>query len=93
MFDGFYYFDKCVPFGCSISCRLFNRFADFLAHLAKRKAHTENLMHYLDDFLGGGKHRMGQCQQLMNIFSQCMKQIGVPLADEKTEGPVTVITF
>ena len=92
-FDDLYYFDKCLPFGCSISCNLFNRFADFLAFVVKRKAQNNNLMHYLDDFLGGGKQNSGKCKELMTFFSQTMQQLGVPIADEKTEGPATVLTF
>ena len=88
-----YYFDKCVPFGCSISCNLFNRFADFLEFMVKRKSHSNNLMHYLDDFFGGGKPKTDECLQLMEFFSQCMCQLNVPLAEEKTEGPVTRICF
>ena len=29
-FENLFYFDKCLGFGCSISCNIFNRFADFL---------------------------------------------------------------
>ena len=58
-----------------------------------RKACTDKLMHYLDDFLGGGKQNSGQCGKLMTIFSQCMQELGVPLAEEKTVGPATILTF
>jgi hypothetical protein len=92
-FDNLFYFDKCVPFGCSISCNIFNRFADFLAFVVKRKSNSPNLIHYLDDFLGGGKPNSGQCHHLMECFSKCMAELNVPLAEEKTEGPVTKICF
>ena len=29
-FDNCYYFDKCLPFGCSISCSAFEKFSSFL---------------------------------------------------------------
>ena len=92
-FDDKFYFDRAVPFGCSLSCNLFNRFADLLQHIVKRKAQTQSLLHYLDDFLGGGKQKSGHCLFLMKIFSQSMEQLGVPLAEEKTEGPTTKLTF
>lgn len=88
-----FYVDKCVPFDCSISCNLFNRFADALAHIIRYNAHSSNLMHYLDDFLDGGEVNSGKCEQLMQIFQQTMEQLGVPLAEDKTEDPVTVLIF
>ena len=93
MFDNMYYFDKCVPFGCSISCKLFNRFADFLEFIVKQKSNSDKLMHYLDDFLGGGKQNTGQCRRLMTSFESCMSQLNVPLAKDKTEGPTTKLCF
>lgn len=93
MFDEGFYVDKCVPFGCSISCNLFNRFADSLAHIIKFNAKTSNLMHYLDDFLGGGEANTSKCEQLMQIFKQTMEKLGIPLADDKTEGPATILIF
>ncbi len=29
-FNGSYYIDTCLPFGCSVSCALFEKFATFL---------------------------------------------------------------
>ncbi|XP_053391454.1 uncharacterized protein LOC128554230 [Mercenaria mercenaria] len=50
------------------------------------------LIHYLDDFLGGEKG-YESCKSLMLLFETIMKELGVPLADEKTEGPLKVIVF
>ena len=92
-FDGKYYFDKCMPFGCSISCSTFEKFATFLEACVRRRAGSKSLLHYLDDFFGGGRCGSDQCKHLMQVFSQCMNQLGVPLADEKTVGPATVVCF
>lgn len=72
-FDNSFYVDKCVPFDCSISCNLFNRFADGLAHIIRYNAHSSNLMHYLDEFLDGGEVNSGKCEQLMQIFQQTVR--------------------
>ena len=85
-FDGKYYFDKCLPFGRSISCATFEKFAKFLEFCVRRKALSNRLLHYLDDFLGGGKRGTHECQHLMSAFNTCMKSLGVPLADEKNRG-------
>ena len=54
-FNGKYYFDKALPFGCSISCATFYRFATFLESAVLRISPVGRLLHYLDDFLFGGR--------------------------------------
>lgn len=48
---------------------------------------------FLDDFLfwgrGGGS---GKCQSLLSHFIDLTTELGVPLAEEKTEGLATVLT-
>lgn len=92
-FDGKYYFDKCCPFGFSGSCKIWETFAKFLEFMVRQKANSQNLIHYLDDFLGGGKGGSDECFKLMDIFRKCMQQLSVPLSEEKTEGPCTVLVF
>lgn len=92
-FEGKYYFDKCLPFGCSISCKTFESFSTFLEFMVRRAAQSDNLIHYLDDFLGAGKRDTLHCSLLMETFFTCMKKLNVPLATEKTEGPVEVLSF
>ena len=50
--DKFYYFvDKCLPFGASISCALFQRFSNAIAHIVRVKSGGQDNVNYLDDFL------------------------------------------
>lgn len=86
------YYDKALPFGCSISPSLFEKFSTFLEFCVKSQMKSGGLLHYLDDFLGGEKS-FKKCKCLMNLFQSIMQEIGVPLADEKTEGPVQILTF
>ena len=48
-----YFVDKCLPFGASISCALFQKFSDALKHIAEFKLNkkTERITNYLDNFL------------------------------------------
>lgn len=92
-FQGQYYIEKCMPFGCSASCKNWELFATFLEFLVRTKAGSKYLLHYLDDFLGGGKSGTTDCLKLMQVFQQCMRQLHVPIADEKTAGPATIICF
>ena len=87
-----FYIDKAVPFGCSISCKKNEQFATFLEFAVKRRMDSGQLIHYLDDFLGGDKSYQS-CETIMQIFRGCMYELGVPLAEEKTEGPTEVLCF
>ena len=40
-FGGQYYFDKCLPMGCSISCSLFEAFSTFLEFQVRQLSHSE----------------------------------------------------
>lgn len=92
-FNGKYYFDKCLPFGCSISCATFERFSTFLEFVVRRRSTVGKMLHYLDDFLFGGSKGTNHCDIIMGHFDRCMTELGVPIADDKTEGPKTVICF
>ena len=50
-------------------------------------------IHYLDDFLTMGPAGSSVCQHNMDIFTQTCNELGIPLAEEKLEGPSTSITF
>lgn len=90
--NGFYFFDKTLPFGASISCATFERFSTFIENCVVARMPSGMLIHYLDDFLGGNKTRE-LCMATMNIFTGVLSELNVPIASEKTEGPTTVLTF
>lgn len=91
-FDSNYYIDKCMPFGCSISCSTFEKFACFLEFCMKRRMSSGKLLHYLDDYLGGDKS-YDASRMLMQNFVKLLMEMNVPMADEKTVGPVSVLCF
>ena len=88
-----YFVDKCLPFGCSISCSLFEKFSTFLEWELRRRSSSQNVVHYLDDFLVAGRANTSDCVALMDCYISLCSEIGVPLANEKTIGPTTVLTF
>ena len=49
--------------------------------------------HYLDDFIFIGLENTLQCATLMSAFENVCSSLGVPIAPEKTEGPVTCLTY
>jgi len=93
MFDNEYYIDKCLPMGCSISCSLFEKFSTFLHKIVKEETGISTLDHYLDDFLFAGAAETNDCQLLMSKFCGVTSELGVPIAENKTAGPTTVLTF
>jgi hypothetical protein len=51
------------------------------------------LDHYLDDFFFAGESFTQNCAKLMETFVEVCKELGVPLAEDKTIGPTTQIRF
>ena len=52
-----------------------------------------HIFHYLDDFLAIGPSDSFTCQRNLHTIQQVCKQLGIPLALEKVEGPSTSLNF
>ena len=89
----YYFIDKCLPFGDSISCSHFQRFSDALKHifeyLTGRKGHVVNC---LDDFLFISDS-IEDVNWLVEQFIDMCQKLGVPIAVEKTEWGSTKMVF
>lgn len=62
--EGMFFVDKALPFGCSSSCPpLFEKFSTFLEWCMKQANFSCDVIHYLDEFRGGGASRskLKQC--------------------------------
>ncbi|XP_071078479.1 uncharacterized protein [Haliotis cracherodii] len=92
-FEGEFYFDKSLPFGCSISCAIFETFSTFLQWCMQSHLPKCQIMHYLDDFLTGGTAGTSHCSDNLNGCVNTLEQLGVPIANDKTVGPTTKLTF
>ncbi|MDY6841666.1 MAG: reverse transcriptase domain-containing protein [Pseudomonadota bacterium] len=90
--DGKFFVDKALPFGCSVSCALFEKFSTFLEWCVRTASHSENIIHYLDDFCGGGASGV-EAQRILASILKTFEELGVPVAPEKVEGPSTSIKF
>lgn len=91
--DGAFYYDACLPMGCSISCHYFELFSTFLDWVVRYETGSRSVIHYLDDFFFVSPGGSGLCQFLLDTFRFLMDKFGVPLSAEKTEGPCTVLSF
>ena len=62
----------------------------FLEYRIRLTANTPSVTRYLDDFLFMGRSSASCLHLLLDFRSMCAT-LGVPLAPEKTEGPVQAI--
>ena len=91
--DGkFYYFvDKCLPFGASISCAHFQDFSDALSHIISYFSNRENV-NYLDDFFFAA-YLKSLCNDQIQLFIQTCLEINFPYSEEKTFWATTQLSF
>ncbi|KAM4748731.1 LOW QUALITY PROTEIN: uncharacterized protein WCC33_006112 [Rhinophrynus dorsalis] len=92
-FQGSFYVDLSLPMGCSISCALFETFSTFIEWVVRVEAGCNSIIHYLDDFLCVGPGGSAICAWLLRTLQWVADVFGVPLAPEKTVGPVTCLSF
>ena len=87
----YYFLDKCMPFGSSISCAHFQAFSDAIAFVIEFKS-GKVVINYLDDFLFIHFIR-NLCNDHIAIFLRVGKRIGFPVAMDKTFWASTSFTF
>lgn len=90
--ENLYYYDRCLPMGCSSSCAIFEAFSTALEWIAIHRLGASSVLHILDDFLFIAESAE-KCQSDLNNFLGMCKFLGVPIAEEKTVGPNTVLQF
>ena len=94
----YYFVDKCLPFGASISCSHFQRFSDSIAHIRQYLTNVENIKiypavtNYLDDFLFVARTEE-TCNLLLRGFLEMCKTLNVAVAADKTEWANTQVIF
>ena len=93
----FYFVDKCLPFGASISCALFQVFSNALAHITRYKLVQKKLTNmaisnYLDDFLKISIQKQ-ICEVMTEMFHAVCASLCIPLAQDKIIRACTRIVF
>ena len=86
-----YFVDKCLPFGSSISCAIFQAISDTIAWIVRHQTRKPNV-NYLDDYLFAAALK-ALCDQQMEVFLKVCQEIKFPVAMEKTFWGCTVLTF
>ena len=87
----YWFVDKCLPFGSSISCKIFQDFSDSIAFLVKYRT-GKNLVNYLDDYFFAALYKMA-CDWQVRQFLDICKEINFPVSMEKTEWGTTILIF
>ena len=79
--------------GCLVSCAVFKWFSLFVEWKPRGKVGWKTIAHYLDDYFFCGERNSGKCRFILNSFQLMAEELGLSLAEEKTEGPATFLTF
>ena len=86
------YIDTALPFGLRSAPKIFSAVADGLAWILGSRGISGQL-HYLDDFLFLGPPDSPACATFLRQAIETCKELGVPVAHHKSEGPATCLTF
>lgn len=89
---GLYYYDRCMPMGCSSSCLTFETLSSAVEWIARKKLNIDHILHLLDDFLIVALSAK-LCQDQLDLFLSLCSYLGIPMAPEKTCGPATTLSF
>ena len=87
----YYFVDKCMPFGASISCAHFQAFSDAISFIVEKKNGVENI-NYLDDFFFVALFK-SICDSHIRTFIQVCENINFPVSMEKTFWGTTRLSF
>ncbi len=89
--NNLFYFDKCLPMGAAISCSKFEVMSRAIQWILINKLSVKYMSHILDDFLFFGPPQSSICLNSLNSFLLLAKSVGLPIKEEKTVLPSTVV--
>ena len=96
-FEGEFFYERALPFGLRSSCRLWDLFAAALHFFCDKTLGVTAphcVVHYVDDFLFVlDSPDLVQAQYMLRGALALCKFLGVPMAELKTEGPITCLVF
>ena len=88
-----FFVDKNIPFGASLSCRLFQSFSDCLCHIIETITGKKfQVTNYLDDFYFIEETEQ-KCNRLVDRFISLCAFLNCPLSQEKTVRATKTLIF
>lgn len=91
--EGNYYVDLVLPFGLRSSGAIFNIFAKLVKWIIKHHYGIKNIINYSDDFFAVLGKIQAIARKKLDIIIRAFKDLDIPLAVEKIEGPATFMIF
>ena len=92
IWNGQYWYDRCLPMGASSSCALFERVSSAIAWIAQQFMPDVRICKVLDDFAFISSSFQSTKSALEKFIWIC-GVLGFPIAEEKTMGPATTLPF
>ena len=95
IWDGSLYVDTALSFGLRSAPKIFSAVADAVEWILRQEG-VQVVMHYLDDFLVVGASGSKECKQAVNTVTFVLRVfafLGLPVAEDKLEGPTTLLSF
>ena len=86
------FIDCQLPFGLASAPAIFSAIAEALEWVLVHRG-IRGVIHYLDDFLLLGSPGSGECARSLALTRATCWELGVPLAEDKIEGPTPSLTF
>ena len=86
-----YLYDRCLPMGCSVSCKLFEDFSCAIQWILQRSFNVLTMSHILDDFIFVSQSETLCCDYL-DAFHSVARLVGIPVKHSKTVPPSTCVT-
>ena len=90
--EGSTYVDRSLPFGLRSAPKIITAVADMLAW-AVHCSGVRYVLHYLDDFLLLGSPGSSEADLALMSATHTFQTVGIPVADHKTEGLATALSF
>ncbi|KAL0161246.1 hypothetical protein M9458_044971, partial [Cirrhinus mrigala] len=87
-----FYFAVRLTFGCRSSPKIFDTLSEAICWILSNNYNIPYLIHLLDDFLIVSPPDSVPAAHLLTI-QKLFSELGIPLAQDKTEGPSTFIEF
>ena len=84
--------DCQFPFGLATAPAIFNALAEALEWILRSRG-KKYIVHYLDGSLLLGHPNSEECVVALSTTPSTCRELGVPLAADKVEGPAPVLTF
>ena len=86
-----WYYDRCLPMGCSVSCQTFELFSSALKWILSARYGISDVWHLIDDFVFVAKEAT-ECDSYLHSFLNLAKELAIPINTSKTFKSSTTMT-